>query len=852
MLQTNQHNLFYMKILKLLFLFFIFSISNLLAQKIQSPEEFLGYRAGEQFTPHYRVLEYYKYLASASKNILIQEYGKSYEGRPLFLVFIASDQNIGRLEDIRKNNLALAGIMDGVSGHKNADIPASQPVLVWLSYNVHGNESVSTEASMHTAYALLNPLEQRSKTWLKNTMVIIDPCLNPDGRERYVNFYNSVKNLNPDPHPFSREHVEPWPGGRANHYYFDLNRDWAWQSQVESQQRLAVFNKWLPQVHVDFHEQGIDAPYYFAPAAEPYHQDISKWQRDFQTIIGKNNAKYFDQNGWMYFTRERFDLLYPSYGDTYPVYNGSVGMTYEQGGSGRAGLAVINAEGDTLTLKDRIEHHFTTGLSTVEAASNHSEKALFEFKSYFLNSRSSPSGEYKSYIIRGENTEKLKTLAVLLRRNGIDFGYGSAKGGQGLNYYTGRNENFKVERNDMVISAYQSKSVLLKVLFEPNTFVSDSATYDITAWSLPYAFGLQAYASKDALKPEFKGISEQVPVNSNIINPVAFIANWNSLSDVRFLADLLNSNIRVRYSEIPFETGGKRFNAGSLIIARSGNAHLGADFEKKVNELAKKSGITLQAIPSAFVDKGADLGSDKIRYIKKPKILLVGGESVSSLAFGEIWHFFEQQINYPLTVIRAQDLMRINWDEFDIMILPDGNYNDIGNDRMQQWVRAGGKLIAMEGAVSRLSEIKGFDIKIKEEVKKEDKAGNPYEDIRAYENRERESVRTNIPGAIYKVNLDNTHPLGFGFPDFYYTLKLDDKIYQYLSKGWNVGVIKKDNYVTGFVGAQVKKKLADGLIFGVQEMGNGSVVYLSDNPLFRSFWENGKLFFSNAVFMVGQ
>ena len=741
----------------------------------------------------------------------------------------------------------MAGIAEGTSP---ANVLANPPVLVWLSYNVHGNESVSTEASLQTVYDLLNPSDQPSQSWLKNTVVIIDPCLNPDGRERYVNFYNPVRNRVPDAVPFSREHMEPWPGGRANHYYFDLNRDWAWQSQKETLQRLAVFNKWLPQVHVDFHEQNINEPYYFAPAAEPYHQDISKWQREFQTIIGKNNARYFDQNGWMYFTRERFDLLYPSYGDTYPIYNGSVGMTYEQGGSGRAGLAVINAEGDTLTLKDRIDHHHTTGLSTVESASQNAEKALTEFKSYFSSSRTNPPGEYKSYIIKGENPEKLKTLAILLQRNGIQFGYGSVKGGQGLNYFTGKTESFKVDKNDMVISAFQPKSVLLKVLFEPITFVSDSATYDITAWSLPYAYGLQSFASRDALKPEYTSISSST-VNNEMSNPVAFIANWNSLADVKFLAELLKNNIRVRYSEIPFETGGKRFNAGSLIIARTGNDNLKGGFERTVIELAKRSEITLQAIPSAFVDKGADLGSDKIRYIKRPKVVVVSGESTSSLSFGEVWHFFEQQINYPLTVVRSQDLGRINWNEFDVLIFPDGNYPDMGNDKMQQWVRAGGKLIAMEGAVSQLAGKKGFDLKNKEEAKKDEKAKDPYEDLRTYENRERESVRTNIPGAIYKVNLDNTHPLGFGFPDFYYTLKLDDKVYQYLSSGWNVGVIKKDNYVTGFVGVKARKKLMDGLIFGVQELGNGSVVYLADDPLFRSFWENGKLLFSNAVFMVG-
>ncbi len=831
------------KLLAFILLCFI-CVLNSLAQKIQSPSEFLGYKLGEKFTPHYRVVDYYKYLASASKNIRVEEYGKTNEGRPLILAFVASDANISNIEGIRQNNLHLAGITKGTA-------PANPPAIVWLSYNVHGNEAVSTEASLQTVYELIDPSNQRSKVWLQNTVVVLDPCLNPDGRERYVNFYNPIRNLTPDALPFSREHMEPWPGGRANHYYFDLNRDWAWQSQLETQQRMLVYNKWLPQVHVDFHEQGVNEPYYFAPAAEPYHQDITKWQREFQTIIGRNNARYFDQKGWMYFTKERFDLLYPSYGDTYPIYNGSVGMTYEQGGSGRAGLAIINAEGDTLTLKDRIEHHHTTGLSTVEAVSQNASKAISEFKSYFAESRANPPGEYNSYVIKGDNTEKIKTLATLLQRNGIEFGYGSAKGAQGYNYFNGKKEAFKIDKSDMVISAYQPKSVLLKVLFEPQTFVSDSATYDITAWSIPYAYSMQAYATAENLKPLSAALPEIQNTASDIANPVAYVANWNSLADVKFLAQLLKNNIKVRYSEVPFETGGKRFNAGSLIIARTSNDNLGNDFEEVLKGLAVSSDVSLQAISSAYVDKGADLGSDKIRLIRKPKIMAVTGESASSLSFGEVWHFFEQQIGYPLTVVRSEDLGRVNLSEFDVIIFPDGNYSDPGNDRIQQWIRSGGKLIAMEGAVSQLAGKKGFDLKNKEEVKKSEKDPDPYLDLKVYENRERESVRANIPGAIYKVNMDSTHPLGFGFPGFYYTLKLDDKVYQYLSPGWNVGVLKKDNYVTGFVGAQAKKKLVDGLLFGVQEMGSGSVVYLADDPLFRSFWENGKLLFSNAVFMVG-
>jgi hypothetical protein len=265
----------------------------------------------------------------------------------LLLAFIGSEENINRLEAIRL-------------AHLNNDV-SEKVSIVWLSYNVHGNESSGTEAAMQTAYLLVT----KNKEYLKNTIVIIDPCLNPDGRDRYVNFYYQKGNFPPDIKRFSAEHNETWPGGRSNHYFFDLNRDWAWMTQIESQQRMQRYNQWLPHVHVDFHEQGINEPYYFPPAAEPYHEVITDWQRKFQKDIGKNNASYFDKEGWMYFSKEIFDLLYPSYGDTYPTYSGSIGMTFEQGGSGRAGLAVITQVGDTLTLQNRVDHHVTTGLSTV-------------------------------------------------------------------------------------------------------------------------------------------------------------------------------------------------------------------------------------------------------------------------------------------------------------------------------------------------------------------------------------------------------------------------------------------------------------------------------------------------------
>ncbi|WP_354426959.1 MULTISPECIES: M14 metallopeptidase family protein [unclassified Mucilaginibacter] len=814
------------------------------AQQLQSPEQFLGYKLGDKFTPHYRVVEYFKYVAETAKNVQLQQFGTTNEGRPLLAMFIASDDNIKRLEEIRHNNLRIAGVESGT-------ITPNSPVITWLSYNVHGNEPASSEAAMWTLFDLADPSNAKSKEWLTNSVVVIDPCLNPDGRDRYVNFYNSVGGITPDASPLSREHMEPWPGGRVNHYYFDLNRDWAWQAQKETQARVGLFNQWLPEVHVDFHEQGYNNPYYFAPAAEPYHKDITQWQRDFQVVIGKNNAKYFDQNGWMYFTKQEFDLLYPSYGDTYPLYNGSIGMTYEQGGIS-GGLAVVTRSGDTLTLAQRVSHHHTTGLSTVEVVSANAQKVVDEFKKFYDNSRENPPGQYKTYVIKNDNNEKVNELAKMLTRNGIQFGYGLAnKSVTGYNYFTGATEQYNVEPNDLVVNAYQPKSVLLHVLLEPKTFIPDSATYDITAWALPYAYGLKAYGVKESYKPANTNSSVVKPAALTNTRAYAYVSAWQSVADVRFLSALLKKNIKVRYSELPFEAKGKKFTAGSLLVTRAGNEKI--DFDRIVTQLAADMGHEITPLSSGFVDKGSDIGSYDVKFIKQPHVALVTGDGINSEAMGEVWHFFEQQIGYPINLIRYQDINRIKLADYDVLIMPDGRYNDLTADNLQKWVSDGGKLIALENAVASLVDKKGFDIK-KKESKKDDKADpKPKPSVKLYADRNRDAIRSSIPGAIFKLNMDNTHPLGFGFPNYYYSLKLSDDIYDLLGDdNWNVGTIEKNGYVAGFAGVQSKQKINNGMLLGVQSIGRGSVVYLVDDPLFRSFWENGKLLFSNAVFMVGQ
>jgi hypothetical protein len=822
-------------------------IPNGLFAQLKSPDEYLGYTLGSKFTPHYKIVQYFNQAAASVPQMMkLEQYGSTHEGRELLLAVISAPENMSRIEEIRKNNLRLTGIL------KDKPAVTGQPAIVWLSYNVHGNEASSSEVSMKTLYELLSPTNPQTKSWLKNTVIIIDPCLNPDGRDRYVNWFNQVVGKNADAKLVTREHSEPWPGGRINHYYFDLNRDWAWQTQVETQGRIKKYNAWMPQIHCDFHEQGINNPYYFAPAAEPFHEVITQWQRDFQYTIGKNHARYFDANGWLYFTKEIFDLFYPSYGDTYPTYNGAIGMTYEQAGHSQGGLAVVTNDGDTLGLKDRIAHHFTTSMSTIEMAAAHANKLTGEFKKYFDEGNTSGTGIYKTYVITEDNTGKRAALQQFFDNNGILYGSISASSIKGYNYFTAKEETFNA-KNSLAVSALQPKSALVKVLFEPQSKLSDSLTYDITAWSLPYIYGAQSYAVKEKLaleKYSSPGKNAALPAMA-----YGYLVNYNSFADVTFLTALLQADIKVRFAEKDFKLNGKTFEKGTLIILKKGNE----DKTAKFINLAQTYNATLTMVNSGFVDAGFDFGSEKVRLVKKPVVALLTGKDVNPNASGEVWHLFEQQMNYPVSLINAEELNGSVLKGIDVLIVPDGQYKFLNEKEqaaeIKMWVQQGGKMIVLDNAAAQLAradwgiKLKKSDDDVKED-KKEDK--HKYADLKRYENRERDGIVNYIPGAIYKVELDNSHPLSFGYDDHYYALKLNTNLFEFMKDGWNVGVIKKDNQASGFVGNVARGKIQDGTAMGVLPLGNGAVIFFADDPVFRNFWENGKMLLANAVFLVGQ
>ena len=784
-------------------------VSNVFAQETPSLKSLLGHEIGAEFTRHHEVISFYEKLHLAFENeSKILEYGETNEGRKLMLFFMGSAENIDRLDELKNAHLLR---------NNSSKLP-----IIWLSYNVHGNESSATESSIQTAYKLLT----EHKDWLNESIVIIDPCLNPDGRDRYVNFFKQYAATTQNIDPSSIEHNEPWPGGRFNHYLFDLNRDWAWLTQVESQQRMKVYNQWLPHVHVDFHEQGYNEPYYFPPAAEPFHEIITDWQREFQERIGKNHAKYFDNAGWLYFSKEIFDLLYPSYGDTYPMYNGAIGMTYEQAGSGRAGKSVLTNLGDTLTLKDRIDHHVTTGLSTVEVSIQNKAELIENYNVFGLNKKY----KYNHYILRGEN-DKLQKISNLLRAHDIEFGQIGKEGRlkawsfdqqqeQTLNYNTG----------DLVVSTSQLKGPMVEVLLEPKTYLSDSLTYDITAWSLPFAYGLDAYGFNGTLEVEANW-SQSFTLNA-MPHCYAYLCKWNSMNSAAFLQSILSQNITVKVAEKEFQIDGEVFPVGTLVIPRGINKDI-ADFDEILKSAAKDSWINIYPVASGYVSKGKDFGSSSYNEIYLPRVGVLSGGDLSPLNTGEIWHFFEKELALPFRMFRVSELNRI--DELDIVVLPEGELsaNELG--QLKPWIENGGRLIIFGDAAYNF--VADFDISVKD-----------LEDD--YSATEREELSNLITGAIYKCDLlAKSSPLTFGY-EGYYSLRQSASNFSLKNGKTILSLPENAHQVSGFVGSKAMLNQGNAMILGVENYGKGELIYFCDNPLFRGFWENGKLLVANALYFA--
>jgi hypothetical protein len=816
---------------------------------IQSPYTYFKYY-GKHHTPHHRVIEYLKYVDENSDRITMSSYGESNQGRPLHTIFISSSANLAQKEIIRQTNLYNIGMS------KSKPEVLIEKAIVWCSFGVHGNEAGTTESVMNIVYTLATASDASTISYLENAMVVIDPSLNPDGYDRYTHFLRSVTGDQMHPSLSDREHMEPWPTGRYNHYLFDLNRDWAWQTQIESQQRNAVYNSWMPHIHADFHEMGANSNYYFAPAAEPYHEYITPFQRDFQTRIGRNHASYFDKKGWLYFTRETFDLLYPSYGDTYPTYNGAIGMTYEQAGNSSSGRSIQLRNGDTLTINDKIIHNTVVALSTIEVGAKNAQELVSNFKKYFADNANTPKGKYKTYVIKGSQANQ--RLATLLKRHDIVFGYATDKKSLGNAYAIGAKSstNINIEPNDIIIQAHQPKSVMLQILMEEEPTLQDSVTYDITAWSVPMAYGSQCYGFTSAQKID---VSEyEIGELKQFRCPeetVSYVIAWDDLSKAKYLSKLHQAGIKVRMAMKSTSFDGQMVNKGSLVINRGDNPRI-KNLKTKVTSITGADCLCLQ---SGFSDKIGDMGGSYFGLLTAPKVLSIAGEGVNETGAGEVWHYFDKTLQYPVSVVNWENFGQIDLSTYNTLILPEGYYGVASHaEDIAQWVSKGGRLIAIGSTISSIETdgtlgIEQYTTETEKTAASEaDSLAKLANRSMAYDGLERRYISKTTAGAVIKNNVDDTHPLGFGLGKTYYSLKTGNRYYPLQKGQWNVITIPSNYQSAGFIGTGLRKKFDNTVSFCAKNVGTGQIVYMVDNPLYRGFWDKGLLLFANAVFLNGR
>jgi len=836
----------FLLIISVIFLSFI----NCNSQTIKSPDEFLGYELGTQFTFHYRAVDYFRYVAESSPMADYREYGTTYEGRLLGVCIVSSGENLSNLEEYRKNNLIKAGLAEG-------SFTGKQIPIIWLGYNVHGNESAGMETAMKTLYTLVTESYPGVSDWLRSCIIIIDPCQNPDGRDLYTNRFRNSQNLIPNPDGKSAEHYQGWPTARTNHYMFDLNRDWTWQTQAETVQRLAFYNQFMPQVHADFHEMGAESTFFFPPGAIPWHEVITPWQHEFHALMGKGNAALFDEKSKLYFTKENYDLFCPSFGDTWPLFNGAIGFTYEQGGSGYSGLAFKQQSGDTLTLKKRIDGHFIASMATLKVSYENKEKLVSEFNKFFSDNANKPDFQYKSIIIKGSNEKSdLEDLFQLLRKNQIKYSYAGNTGKKykGFDYLANAEGEITIEKGDILVSAYQPQSRFVQVLFEPDSKASDSLSYDLTAWALPYAYNLKAYALAEQIKPlDGKTESEKAGNKPAGDKPYGYAVEYSGFNVLKFISALHLKNIRSRYSMKPFTIGATSFDRGSFIISRGDNLSMDTKLDKIVTDLADKLQVKLTPLASGLVDKGKDLGSEYSPLKIKPSVALLCGEGTPSTAVGELWYFFERELHYPVSLVNTANAENADLSVYDVLLLTSGSYTKL-KDTIVDYAKRGGRVIAFENAISVFAKEKSTSLfKAVETRTAEQKAAEKKEKsddltlLKKFSDESRYLLSDNSAGSIYKVTVDTTNPFGFGLGREWFLMKRSQP-YPFLTKGDNIGYILDNKPVSGFAGYKYQKKIKNTMVIGSETIGKGEVIYITDDPYYRAFWKSGRPLLWNVVF----
>jgi len=841
--------------------------------KIPTIKQVLGYDHGDEITSPENVAAYLKALsAAAPERTRLVEYARSWEGRPLWIFVIGSADRVAKLDSIKAGLKKLADPRATTPAERD-ELIRTLPVSVWLLHGVHGNEISSTDASLAEAYHLLAAKNDAGvDAILGNALVVIDPMENPDGRARFLFQNLQGRASTPDPEPISAEHDEPWPGGRSNHYLFDMNRDWFSLSQPETIGRIAVHQEFFPQVSVDLHEMGGNGTYYFAPPADPINPFVPRDQRDWFEVFGKNNAARFDERGFGYFIRENYDSFYPGYGESWPIFNGAVGMTYEQA-SARA-LGWKRDDGLLLTFKDGVLHHFTSAIQTARTAAENREKLLRYYSGYRQSAiDEGKKGAIEYALVPGADPSRAERLARLLVRQGIEVRQTTEASKIGIR---------GVPAGSYLVSAAQPTGRLIRNLLELNVdqdtaFVKKQderrkrrqgdQIYDVTAWSLPIAFGVECVPSALPVTVKAQPLAgvAAVAVTTLPAAKVAYLLPWG-FNSAAAVAEALQAGIRVRVAGDIIKLNGATFPTGTAIFRTSENENLAT----RLGAIAAKHNVTPVGTDTAFVDVGGiSLGSSDVANMKSPRVLLMWDAPTSSLSAGWARFALERRIGVRTTAVRVSSFRRANLADYDVVVMPSGDYSTLGDDgvkRLKDFARAGGTVVTL-GEASRWAAKEKValidtrtenrdgspekDAPAADPDKKKADAAKPFDYDKAIQP-EREAPE-NTPGSYLRVILDPEHWMSAG-TDFEMGVLVESRrIFTpiTLDKGENVGVYaKKDKLrMSGLVWEDAQSALAQKAFLIHQSVGAGHVIAFAEEPNYRAYTEGTMLLFANAVLL---
>tara|TARA_R110000868_G_scaffold50381_6_gene161052 strand:+ start:12718 stop:15378 length:2661 start_codon:yes stop_codon:yes gene_type:complete len=684
--------------------------------QIPTAQSVLGHEFGAEITPPEQAIAYLRALeAAAPDRIRVVDYATSWEGRPLAYAIIASPQSLERLDAIQADLQQLADPR-GLSADARDRLVASTPAVVWLSYGVHGDEISSTDAGLRTAYHLL---ASRNDTGidqiLDQTIIIIDPVQNPDGRARFVHSFAAARGLQPDENRFTAEHDQPWPGGRTNHYLFDMNRDWFAMTQPETRGRVAAMLEWRPLVVVDAHEMGGDSSYFFAPSAEPFNPHVVQSQRDAQDLIGRNHGRWFDQFGYDYFTREVFDAFYPGYGDMWPTLQGAVAMTYEQASA--RGLVWRRRDGSLLTYGEAVEHHYVASLSTVEVVAANRERFVRDYLNFRASAASDESGPQSVLLDLSTNRWGAERLARSLVAQGIEVGrVAGPVSACGARFEDGAFE----------VSFNQPAGRLARTLLEdttelPGDFMQEQESrrarglsaelYDVTAWSLPLMHNVNSVVCR-----RDPGLSRQpvaaddaiASTGSSAAAAWGYAIAWEDAGQARLVAALAAAGVPARSSDVAFTIGERTFPRGSVVVPRHGAP---ANLDRLIARLGSEIGARFVGLASSWVDEGPNPGSEHFLPVRAPRIAMLWDNGTDSNSAGATRYVLEQRYGMPVSIIRAGTLARADLSVFDVLILPEqgrSGYASVlgssGSDQLTRFVRAGGVLVGLGDATRWLAD----------------------------------------------------------------------------------------------------------------------------------------------------